>query len=213
MSPSGDDSNDGSVLSPLLTIGTAVALSTNGDTIVLKSGVYSGPLNTNVVISKRLLLRSETSNPSDVVIDAAGSGSVFLIQRVPSLANPNIDDIGDLHIQGLNISSGVHFKGGGFSIAHSFVSIHHCIFWRCQATRGGAIFHGPNSRLKIRDSMFFGNRAFNGGGIFAESELLVERSEFLGQFSTSDGSNCFCTGASCLFKESLVSESVSSNSF
>ena len=105
ISENGDDSNDGSEFSPLASLKGAFMSVNSGDTILVKSGTYSGndnvgfkdyeifydemqdPNGFNQVQSMELTIRGETGNPEDVIFDGQDNGSQRFFEFTKSDVN------------------------------------------------------------------------------------------------------------------------------
>ena len=73
VSPSGNDSNPGTLAAPLATPGRALAVAAAGDTVLLRSGTYS--ITRSLTITKRgVTLRSYPGEWARIVAGRSGSG-------------------------------------------------------------------------------------------------------------------------------------------
>jgi hypothetical protein len=69
----GDDGGTGDHASPFRTIQRAVDVAANGDHVVIRDGVYSGPGNVNIIWhDKDVAIRSESGNRAACVIECGG---------------------------------------------------------------------------------------------------------------------------------------------
>ncbi len=76
VSPSGSDATgDGSPTSPYATISHAVSVAPAGATVMVAAGTY----NDMVTITNRLILKSQSSDPSDTLINAAGKPNGIVV--------------------------------------------------------------------------------------------------------------------------------------
>ena len=155
------------------TIQAAIDAASDGDTILIADGVYSGTGNINMgwdATSKHLYIRSE--NGSDhCIIDCKEEGRGFLLNQG--------QDRRDV-IEGLTITNGmVVGAGGAINIFAASPTIRNCKFINNTASGyhdnsysgcGGALMVYNNSAPHIRDNSVRDNVASNlGGGIlFAE---------------------------------------------
>ncbi|MGO9386425.1 MAG: hypothetical protein ACLPWD_00080, partial [Methanobacterium sp.] len=81
------------------TIQDAVNAATNGDTILLDPGTYTGTGNYKILINKNLIITSQSQ--TNTIIDAQGQGYIFNIQKGVTVT---IEDL--TLINGNNIGSG-----------------------------------------------------------------------------------------------------------
>ncbi|MFH1221240.1 MAG: right-handed parallel beta-helix repeat-containing protein [Candidatus Eisenbacteria bacterium] len=179
------------------TIQAGISLAVSGDTLLLASGTFRGAGNYNMVVpDKAILIRSETGNAGDCVIDGeedldpSGLRHVFDIEKGNLVLDGiTIRDAGPA-VLAYNTSSG----GSGLSITArdcAFVSnstegsggafdlycwtcnavISNCTFTSNEAGCGGAIyFYGIYFNITIDGCTFNGNRAYwpGGGAIYCD---------------------------------------------
>ncbi|GAA5818759.1 MAG: Pseudogene of autotransporter domain-containing protein [Methanobrevibacter sp. CfCl-M3] len=86
------------------TIQAAVDQASNGDTVIINPGLYTGTDNKNVNITNKNLTIIGNNSGGDVVIDAEGSGRIF------NITNSNVNITG-LKIQNTNMN----FNGGAIN--------------------------------------------------------------------------------------------------
>lgn len=103
---SGDDSNTGSLTSPVASLQRAVIIAVSGDTIFLNTGTYTGSLNREIEVNKKeLIFQSVSLDKSDVVLDLEKSGRAFTLSRMQrvlirhiSIINGGGVDVGKLKL-------------------------------------------------------------------------------------------------------------------
>lgn len=133
----------------------------DGDTILLQDGIYQGPGNRGIDCHGRLVvLRSESGNPEDCMIDCQSLDRAFLID----------DGEGrDLVIEGITMANGlVQWYGGAvWLMSYSSPTFRDCIFKDNVAGSCGGGLYCENCRPYLSDCVFQGNRSENqqGGGM------------------------------------------------
>ena len=165
---------DGSEEKPFGDLKSAISIASDGDTIIVANGSYSGVNNSNLSISQSGLTikAAEGASPS---ITGSSARRIFL------LTGPNIV------LQGLFLTSGrINSNyGGGVLIASDGVTIKNCTFYNCKALYGGAVFISGNN-IVIDDCEFKSNTAYDskltsGGAIYINGgyeNILVNNSRF-----------------------------------
>ena len=165
---------DGSEEKPFGDLKSAISIASDGDTIIVANGSYSGVNNSNLSISQSGLTikAAEGASPS-----ISGSSA----RRIFSLTGSNIV------LQGLFLTSGKVNSdyGGGVLIASDGVTIKNCTFYNCKALYGGAVFISGNN-IVIDDCEFKSNTAYDskltrGGAIYINGgyeNILVNNSRF-----------------------------------
>ena len=165
---------DGSEEKPFGDLKSAISIASDGDTIIVANGSYSGVNNSNLSISQSGLTikAAEGASPS---ISGSSARRIFL------LTGQNIV------LQGLFLTSGKVNSdyGGGVLIASDGVTIKNCTFYNCKALYGGAVFISGNN-IVIDDCEFKSNTAYDskltrGGAIYINGgyeNILVNNSRF-----------------------------------
>ena len=165
---------DGSEEKPFGDLKSAISIASDGDTIIVANGSYSGVNNSNLSISQSGLTikAAEGASPS---ISGSSARRIFL------LTGQNIV------LQGLFLTSGKVNSdyGGGVLIASDGVTIKNCTFYNCKAFYGGAVFISGNN-VVIDDCEFKSNTAYDskltrGGAIYINGgyeNILVNNSRF-----------------------------------
>jgi hypothetical protein len=101
------------------TIQAAVDAAQDGDIVELTDGMFSGPGNCNVMISrKHVSVRSQGGDPRDCIIDCAGSEDGIMFDHLLET---------DAVISGITIRSS-SFSGYGVYCYHSSPLVERCIF-------------------------------------------------------------------------------------
>lgn len=130
-------------------ISEALNNATDGDTIGLDQGIYTGSNNTNITINKNITIKGNGPG-SNVIIDAQGLNGIFIIGDNVSVTFINI----------------TFLNGNSTFLTGDYNS-------------GGAIYNNYTSSLmNVTDCTFINNNAFYGGAIYNSGNLTVNNSNF-----------------------------------
>ena len=179
VSENGDDSNEGSELSPVKTIAVAIKLTTTGKIIILP-GKY---MENNLNIDKNLNITGR----GNVIIDGKTSGTIFTF-------NSGIM----VYLNNLNINNA--FKNGYGGVIYNNganLYLNSINFYGNSATNGGAAIYNTNKgSITIFNSKFYNNTntvssGWNKGGSAIyntdSSKVIIENSEFYLNNAAGDG--------------------------
>ena len=153
----GSNSNPGTQANPFATLQKAVNTASNGDTILLADGTYTGTGNRDVDFGGiDLTVKSASNNPATCLIDCQQIGRAF---------NLHNNETANSHIIGLTIKNGsaAISDGGGIYInnSDSMPTVTNCVFTSNSADFGGGMYGGAATNC-----IFTGNAAsYRGGGI------------------------------------------------
>jgi hypothetical protein len=192
---------NGSSATPFQTIAEAMSPAIDGDEIVLRDGVYSGPGNREVAFGGRsVVLRSE-NGPASCMIDLQGLGRAFSVDEAVGAG---------ARIEGLTFNNGNHASGkaGAIYVRKAPIVIRGCVFASCQVTplgspgnelaRGGAIYLDA-SPARMEDCTFIANSVgatsqSAGGAIYSTANyfeqpdpLRILRCTFIGNSASYGG--------------------------
>lgn len=208
------------------TIQAALDAASSVDHILLRDGTYSGPDNRNLVVEKRLTLRSE-NGPEAAIIDCEGNGRAFSFQTAAS--NGSV-------LEGITIrnghATGTDFSGGAIQCDETALTLRDCIFLENRADGyGGAVFTSDsdlvveacifrrnqgqitgglqagssNISLTIIDSVFDANAGLlsGAGGALLGCDSTVRRCRFIGNTTSGDGGGVYTGSAAVEMSDSL----------
>ena len=151
----------------------AIQTANNGDTILLKSGVYTDENNTDLKITKNVSIKGLGSN---VVIDGENYDRFLIISgKKVSLINLKFT-------KGFSTSNGVisHVKGD--------LTLTNCIFTdNVVVDAGGGVICSYDGVLSISNCIFKNNRADIGGAIKTNSKTTITNCTFTNNRATVDG--------------------------
>jgi hypothetical protein len=147
------------------TIQAAIAAVHDGGTVILASGLFTGPGNRDLdFMGKQFELRSAAGSPADCIIDCQGTpddphrGFVF-----------NSGETGAAIMRGITIRSGWAVAGGALWLGNaSSPTIENCRIIANEAGEGGAIYCEGSAAPVLRSTLIAGNIAADGGGIYLQ---------------------------------------------
>ncbi|MFG0283586.1 MAG: GC-type dockerin domain-anchored protein [Phycisphaerales bacterium JB039] len=141
---------------PKRTIGAAIAGASDGDTVLLGPGVYSGAGNIRIELGKELTVRGR-EGAAATILDGLGDGPAFDVL----FASPGFEG---LTLR--NFYAG--FSGGAITMYGSDSVIQGCVFEQNRTGQdGGAVFAFDLSRPLIVNCVFVENTAATAGGAVA----------------------------------------------
>ena len=181
------------------TIQQAIDSATDGDTVLVAQGTYSGNLNKDIDFhGKSILLMSEKGSEM-TVIDCEGDGRGFYFHSGEQAAAT---------LQGFTVINGYETKGSGICCFDSEPTIIDCVVSDGVAQDDGGGMYFSNSKSLVSESKVTGNRALDdGGGIFsANSNLSISSCEITGNTTTYDGGGVYFEEGMPEISNSIISE-------
>jgi len=187
--------SDGTEKHPYKTIQKGINEAENGDTIIVRSGVYKGKDNRNINLKgKRITVKSE-NGPDTRIVDCEGCGYGFLFR--------NGEDSRTV-IDGFTIKNGCFLYGGAIVCFNSSPRITHCIVKNNYAFYGGGIFL-YNSSAEVFNCLVVRNFAFFGGGISAiKSTPTVTNCTISGNLAFVGGGVDVCWAVDITFNNNIL---------
>ncbi|WP_427831783.1 Ig-like domain repeat protein [Methanobrevibacter intestini] len=191
----GSDSNEGTVDSPLKTIGAALAKNEalgGNKTIIVRNGIYK---EYDLTVNKLVTIIGESKDST--IIDGDNLKSILTIRA-------------DAEIYNLTFVNGFldDSKGGAIYIDKGNVLVDNCIFKDCVANCGGAISceAGAAGSLSVTNSIFQNNKLIDGvdnfgSAVYSNSKLIIENSTF----TNNDAGEYY--GAVCVVSDALIANS------
>lgn len=181
VSPTGNDENSGSSESPFATLANAVAKASAEDEIVLVKGTHSAKVSLN----KKLIIRGETGNRDDVIIQSAGVPTITVTTGADGTS------VRDLTIRGAGanaVGSAIYFIRSGSAV--------NCRFTECihNGNGGGGVVYGDNNiAVSVKDCLFDHNISSttgNGLGLYGNERLGKAKAMIYVQGNNSLIENC-----------------------
>ena len=203
----GSQSNDGdgSSTTPFNNLKSALSTAEEGNTIIIKSGTYSGENNVGLTISiSSLTIKADTG--ATVIFDGSNTYQIFTIAKASK----------SVSLINLTFIRGYGSKGGAINWKAQSGTIDECTFINNKASYGGAVYFTDNAKSEtITNCNFINNSATYraGGALYFEDgngKNTIKSSNFTGNTAIRNGgaiywdddsgentiSNCIFTGNS-----------------
>jgi len=173
------------------TIQEALFAAHNGDTIVVRDGVWTGTYNKNIDFGGLAVTVRSENGPENCAIDCEGDGRGFYF-RFDEGPDSVVDGftITNGYLEGNNSGGGILCEessptitnctitgnsavgydgyGGGIAFGNASPSIANCIITGNTARNGGAAFCFSAANATLTNCTITGNTANRGGGVFCE---------------------------------------------
>lgn len=175
---------------PKKTLVAGVNAASEGDTVIVANGTYSGIGNNNIVIVLENITVKSANGPDDCTINLIGS-------TLPAFAIIGNGITSATVIEGFTIKNGDGFQSGTITISTASPTIRGNIFLNNLAIRGGAI-HITQSNAILEDNVFNCNFAIEDGGalyIEGSDNVQLNGNVFLNNSSFGSGGG-ICISAS-----------------
>lgn len=171
---------NGSPSAPFQNLAQAFNAALDGDTIVLRDGLYTGAENRDLHDADRDLTIESEFGPSNCTIDLMHAGRAF---------DFDLQDTHHERVFGLTIVDGASDNGGAIQITTTWPNggllvADGCVFRNCAATAffysgGGALYVGSDAWATIGNCSFDHCTSNAGGAIIAaQGQLVVENCSF-----------------------------------
>ncbi|MCK5694936.1 MAG: right-handed parallel beta-helix repeat-containing protein, partial [Bacteroidales bacterium] len=155
---------DGTSGNPWQTIQFAIDQVSDGGTIHVADGTYTGSENKNINFGGKAITVKSQNGPNNCIIDCEGDGQGFYFYGWEGA---------DSVVAGFTITSGQATYGGGIYCAYSSPTIKNCIITGNNGeTHGGGIYIAVASPV-IENCVISGNTSGNGGGVFCHWSSLA----------------------------------------
>ena len=148
VSQTGSDDNSGLTSgSAFRTVGKAVSVSGEGDTIIVAASPMEYPLDEEIILTAGITIRGASGNPADVIVRrliGSTSGNYYYRPVKLDHAEAVVKDI--TICGGINHNAGTH--GGGVYITANGGRLEHCIVTDCMAdwyNSAGGVYIAKNS--------------------------------------------------------------------
>lgn len=152
------------------TIQGAIDASSNGDTILVAPGLYTGTGNTNLLFGGKAITLSSTHGSNETTIDGEGINRALLFTQGETLQTR----VNGFTIQNCDASSDILVPhGGAMQCIESSPSIFACVFRTNSAPVGsGGAAYIEDSNPVFKDVLFEENTSYYiGGAIFSENGM------------------------------------------
>ncbi len=172
----GNDNWDGtSWATAKLSIKNATGAVSNGGTVKIANGVYTGTKNTEIIINKNIIITGQSK--TSTIIN--GTNRAWIFQTGTKVT-----------IQNLTLTNGNTTYGGAI-VNNGNLILNNCNFRNNYATNGGVIYNAGN--VTVSGSTFTSNRAAYGGAVYNKGNLTVSGS-FTGNSATQGGGAVYNRG-------------------
>ena len=191
----------GSQEDPFCTIQVGINASTDGDTVIVADGVYTGLGNRSLVFGGKAIVLRSASGPANCIIDCQSGGRGFIFYEVDTPATV---------VDGFTITNGLGHPGGAiYSYYFSSPTITNCILTgNTGDSGGGGGIYCAMCFTTITNCTISGNTAIgDGGGVYTEGgDPTITNCMITGNTTDSNGggvyssysnptiSNCTITG-------------------
>ncbi len=180
------------------TIADGLAAAAFGDTVQIATGTY---FEHGLVMTNGVILRGETGQYSDVIIDGQQNGTVLFCDNLGSYtAVENLTITG-----GYADGNGNDVLGGGVLGTHASLNFRGCAFVNNDAQVGGGMAMSDDSDFLMEDCVFRENEAVSsGGGIrIYQSSPTIRRCQFIENTVEMDGAGVFSGSSGMLMEDCL----------
>lgn len=161
------------------TIQAGIDAASNGDTVLVADGTYTGNGNKNIDFGGKAITVISENGPDNCIIDCKNYGRAFIFR-----SGEGEDSV----VSGFTITN-----SGNSAICHCLSSsptISNCKFLENIASEGGAIYTTQQSHPTIFNCTFTGNQGNKGGAIFflnASTHPIVTNCTFSGNSAATYG--------------------------
>ncbi|MCK4339139.1 MAG: T9SS type A sorting domain-containing protein [Candidatus Cloacimonetes bacterium] len=191
VSTTGSDENDGSADFPFATIQQGILYAAEGDTVLVKEGIYSGEGNRDLDFDGKAIIVTSESGPDSTIIYCEQSGRGFYFHNYESSSSI---------VNGFTIKKGIANRGGAIYCRwFSSPTISNMILTQNSNTagylNGGAgIYCSHYSVPNVINVIIYNNiAAGDGGGIFCDyASPKIVNSFIIGNNATDDGGAIYC---------------------
>lgn len=146
---------DASGLGDYLTIQEGIDASSDGDTVLLASGVYTGPTNRGLDFDGRQISLIGEGGSQVTIIDCQGVDRAFVFETGESP---------DTVVEGLTVRNGSTEEGGAVAMSGASPTFRNCAFENNSAGFGGVFYLSNQASPHIEYCTFDNNSADDYGG-------------------------------------------------
>ena len=191
VSPTGNDSGDGSQGNPKLTLQAAINATQSSDTVIAEDGTYTGPGDVDLDFGGRNITVTSQNGPVTTILNCGGTSSAnhraFLFDTGETAAvlngltiengyeSSNTDNFGNCG-GGVNILSGCTVavtncvftnnysgaRGGGIYVRAGTLTLTNCVFTSNSAVDYGGAVHNSIGTVTLTDCTLTGNSVSGG---------------------------------------------------
>jgi len=189
------------------TIQSAINLATDGETVVVAEGVYTGDGNRDIdFFGKAITVRSTDPNDPDVVAATVIDCQAARYEHHRAFDFRNYESAASV-LNGLTIINGNAEKGGAVYCFRSSPKIANCVLSANRASEEGGAFYCDLSNPRIINCRITANVAdSDGGGMYcSQSNPILSGCEFVGNTALNDdGGGIYCYGSSPILSNCTI---------
>ncbi len=163
-----------------VSIGAALTVAADGDTILVAPGTYSGPENTGLDFGGRNIVLRSGAGPDATTIDCGDSARAL---KFHSRERESAE------VDGFTITNGFAEYGGGIYCIYACPTIRNCRFTDCAATEaGGAVRYSTTAPGALINCDLSGNSAKRGGAVsMHDTDVQTVSCSFSGNSASEGG--------------------------
>jgi hypothetical protein len=167
-----------------LTIQEGINAASEGDSVVVRPGMYTGPGNRDLSFGGTNITLTTLGNVQSTIIDCEGAERAF------ALSNTGEDTT--CVIEGFTIRNGSSSEGGAIHASGAALTVQGCVIEDCSTTlNAGGIYFGYNTRLGrpiLKDCVLRGNQTVYRGGavLVAHGSAKIIGCTFIGNSTTAE---------------------------
>ena len=147
------------------TIQAAADAATDGYTVLVADGTYSGTGNVNLELRRKAITVRSENGPENCIIECANASQGFYLRYGAGTGE-------NTTVSGFTIRNGVSDLGGGISIQDSSPTIENCVIEDCTGTYGGGIYVS-NGSPNISSCAISESSGSYAGGLYLSSSSAV----------------------------------------
>ena len=162
------------------------------DTVLVSPGTY---LEHDIILKSGVVVRGDSENPEDVIVDADSLGRVFSAVGVESTTA----------LIGVTIRKGAETNGAGLLSVESDLTVARCVFsWNTAWSTGGGL-RITGGEPRIGGCVFEANEALSGGGICVVSaNATIESCLVAGNGADTSGAGIHLNGSNPLVRSCTI---------
>jgi hypothetical protein len=202
------------------TIQEGINAASDGDTVLIADGIYTGTGNRNLDFGGRAITVESEDGPAHCIIDCEGAGRGFYFHTGEGAGSV---------LRGITVQHGSADNGGGIYCASSSPSITNCTISGNSAnssnySSGGGIYCYQSSSPGIADCTISGNTAVGiagsqGGGLYCElsspsvTNCTISQNSAAGSAIKSLGGGIFITSSSASITNCIICQNSASSNY
>jgi len=189
------------------TIQAAIDAASDGDTIIVRDGYYTGPGNRDIDFKGKAVHLKSENGPENCIIDAQGSEG----ERHPGFIFQS-GEVEDSILEGFTVKHGYAYSGGGVYCKNSSPTITKNTIIDNTATNEGGGIYCYESSPTITSNIIANNKARQGGGIHCKnSSPTITKNTIAANTTSGDGGGIYCYSSSPTITNNTITDNTTSN--